>query len=194
MTKLVYSTLIGIMLGSMVLSRPMLAQDLKVVDSLKLEGLELQAHQDKKAVVLVFTSSHCSWALQYVDRLIELHKKYDSTQVQFVAINSNDTTLSQRDGVSRMRKIANYPFPYLKDNDQSVAKQLQIVKTPEVLVLVPGEKGFDIFYRGKIDDNPVDAKAVKNPFLQNAIDAALEGKELEKNRTMPNGCSIKWMD
>ncbi len=194
MTKLVYSTLVGIMLGTLVLSRPILAQDLEKVDNFRLEGIELKSMANKKAIVLVFTSSHCSWALQYVDRLIDLHKNYDSTKVSFIAINSNDTTLSVRDGAVRMREIAKYPFPYLKDKDQSVARLLKVTKTPEALVLIPADKGFKILYRGKIDDNPVDAEAVTDPYLKKAIDAALAGKKPEKASTMPNGCPIKQME
>jgi peroxiredoxin len=201
MTKLVYSTLIGVFIGILAISSPVLAQELKVVDNFSFKKankktIALKDFQDHKAVVVVFTSSHCSWALQYVDRLIEMHGEFDSSKVAFLAINSNDPTLSGRDSETRMAKIAKYPFPYLKDKDQSVAKLFEVSKTPEAFVLIPQkeEKNFLMVYRGKIDDNPVDASLVKKSFLKDAIQATLKGEKPEIESTMPNGCGIKWIE
>ncbi|MEL6845724.1 MAG: redoxin domain-containing protein, partial [Bacteroidota bacterium] len=135
-----------------------------------------------------------SWATQYIGRLQKLHERYAEKNVSFIAINSNDPTLSQRDAEARMHKIAKYKFPYLKDKDQSIARMFGITKNPEAVVLIPTEEGFKMIYRGKIDDNPLDATMVENAYLNLAIQSALSETELETETTTPNGCSIKWIE
>ncbi|MEL7339415.1 MAG: thioredoxin family protein [Bacteroidota bacterium] len=199
MTKLLYTGLIGLTIGVLIWGKPLQAQDLTMVEEFSLrtpEGdtIKLSDFQDQKAVVVVFTSSHCSWATQYIQRLQKLHERYGEKNVSFIAINSNDPTLSQRDAEARMHKIAKYKFPYLKDKDQAVAKMFGITKNPEAVVLIPGEEGFKMIYRGKIDDNPLDATVVNKAYLELAIQAAIAGTELETESTPPNGCSIKWIE
>ena len=198
MTKIAYSTMIGLFIGFSLFWRPAVAQDLDTVDNFVLvkgeKEVALADFRDQKVVVVVFTSSHCSWATQYVDRLHDMHKAFVDSSVAFIAINSNDPTLSQRDAEARMAKFAPFPFPYLKDKDQEVAKMFKITKNPEVVVLTPLTKGFDVIYRGKIDDNPLDASMVKQSFLTEAIRMGLKGEAPEESSTTPNGCSIKWMD
>ncbi|MEM6343486.1 MAG: redoxin domain-containing protein [Bacteroidota bacterium] len=199
MTKLLYSSLMGLAIGVLILGRPLSAQELTVVEDFSLSApdsqvVKLSDYQDQKAIVVVFTSSHCSWATQYIERLQKLHKRYAEQNVSFIAINSNDPTLSQRDAEARMQKIAKYDFPYLKDKDQAVARLFEITKNPEAVVLIPAEEGFQMVYRGKIDDNPLDASMVKNAFLDLAIQAAIAGEDPETETTIPNGCSIKWIE
>lgn len=199
MTKLLYSTLMGLAIGVLILGRPLSAQDLSTVEDFSLtdpagKTVKLTDYQAQKAVVVVFTSSHCSWATQYIERLQKLHQRYGEQKVSFIAINSNDPTLSQRDTEARMQKIAKYAFPYLKDKDQAIARMFGITKNPEAVVLIPTEEGFKMIYRGKIDDNPLDASMVKNAFLDLAIQAALAEGEPETDTTVPNGCSIKWIE
>jgi len=199
MTKLLYSTLMGLAIGILILGRPLSAQELSVVEDFSLstpdsQVVKLSDYQDQKAVVVVFTSSHCSWATQYIDRLQKLHKRYGEQDVSFIAINSNDPTLSQRDTEARMQKIAKYAFPYLKDKDQAIAQMFGITKNPEAVVLIPVDDGFQMVYRGKIDDNPLDATMVQNAFLDLAIQSVLAGEDPETDATVPNGCSIKWIE
>jgi peroxiredoxin len=173
------------------------AQSPEMVDNLSFadpgfETRQLSAYNGKKAIVIVFTSSNCSWATKYEERLRALRDSFDSQGVQFLAINSNDPTMSELDAVARMRQANPYNFPYVKDEDQHLAKALKVTKNPEVVVLAPRAGRFAVLYRGKIDDNPLDPALVKHNYLQNALKALLAGKSPEAAGTPPSGCNIKW--
>lgn len=155
--------------------------------------IDLDSLRKFKLVVVIFTSSHCSWALQYQERLNQLYEDYKDKSVAFLAINSNDPSMSARDSASRMRDISDYKFPYIKDQDQKIAKMFGATKNPEVFVIQPREKGFAIVYQGKIDDNPLSAKMVTKSSLKEAIQLTLNGKTPPEARTQPRGCEIRWI-
>lgn len=158
-----------------------------------MDEVSLSDFASQKAVVVVFTSSHCAWATKYQERLVELHKAYEAKGVSFLAVNSNDPSINQVEQLSRMAKLSPYPFPYLKDADQSVAKLLGATRNPEAILLVPQDGEFKVMYRGKIDDNPIDAGRVKQRFLANAIDCLLDGKPVTSSPTSATGCNIQWI-
>ena len=92
-----------------------------------------------------------------------------------------------------MKEIAQekqFPFVYLRDQDQSVAKKYDAVCTPELFVI--DGKGV-ICYHGGIDDNWQEPKKVKEPFLKNALEAVLAGQSVTKPTPHAMGCSIKWV-
>ena len=196
MSKAVVSSFLGVCIGLVLALQPLMAQ--KTISNFTLDNsdqekkVNLSDFKDNKAVVVVFTSSHCAWATKYEERLKKLHESFKDKNVSFIAINSNDATMSQRDAVARMREITPYPFPYLKDSDQKVAKQLGATKNPEAIVLIPRQGVFQVAYRGKIDDNPLDEKLVKHDYLSDAIVSVIEGKKPEIASTTISGCNIKW--
>ena len=149
--------------------------------------------QDKKAIVVVFTSSDCAFSMKYQERINSLHDTYQNDQVAFVAINSNDPTLNSEDAAKRMRIQMPYKFPYIKDASQKVAESLEASRNPEAFVLVPrASGGFEIAYRGQIDDNPLDPSFVENHYLKNAIEAVINNEVPAIKETEPTGCNIKW--
>ena len=156
--------------------------------------ISLDSFTKKKMVVMVFTSSHCSYAIQYQERLNKLYQNYKDKDVVFIAVNSNDPTLSGRESASRMTEISDFEFPYVKDQDQSIARKLNASINPEAVILVPKEGKFKIGYRGKIDDNPLSESMVKNHFLKGAIDKLLAGEKPESMETEPTGCDITWIE
>ncbi|MDX2283510.1 MAG: redoxin domain-containing protein [Bacteroidia bacterium] len=157
------------------------------------EEVKLSALSGKKAVVVVFTSSNCVWATKYESRLESLYREFEPKQVAFLAINSNDSSLSALDASARMREVSPYPFPYLKDDTQRVAKLFGATRNPEAFVLIPRPgKGFEIAYQGKVDDNPLDAGMVRYNYLQEALQSVLAGKAPAVPETPASGCNIKW--
>ncbi len=170
-----------------------LSGDFKLSDS-NGQPVSLAKYRDQKAIVVVFTSSHCSWASKYEDRLKSIFQAYQGKGITFIAINSNDSSLSAFDAAARIRQDSPYPFPYLKDADQSVARLFKATKTPEVVVVTPSAGRFLIQYRGKIDDNPLDANSVRNNYLPNALDAILAGKKPTETETQASGCNITWLN
>lgn len=162
---------------------------LKNVDGKK---YKLSKIKNAKGYIVVFTCNHCPFAKAYEDRIIALHKKYESQGYPVVAINSNDKDVQPEDNYERMQEVAknkSYDFLYLYDDTQNVAKSFGATRTPHVFIL---DKSLTVKYIGAIDDNSENADAVKNRYVENAVDALLAGKAVEKTETKAVGCGIKW--
>lgn len=140
-----------------------------------------------KAFVLVFTCNHCPVAKAYEDKLVELGNTYQAKGVQFLAINTNPADMVPADSFPNMIKRAaekKFPFPYLYDERQEVAAAYGATNTPHVFVVSP--KGV-LLYEGSVDNRHKEPE-----YLSDALDAVLEGREIEKNSTAQFGCTIKW--
>lgn len=165
----------------------------QIVPNFTLENVTLANYAQKKAIVVVFTSSHCMFAKEYVGRLNQLNQQFSGQGVQFIAINSNDATLAPDDGAEKMRVISAYQFPYLKDNEQKVAKLFGAARTPEVFILKPEAGQFSVIFKGGIDDNPLDGSAAKNKYLENALTQILAtGKPTTPQAANGSSCGMKW--
>ena len=143
------------------------------------------------ATALVFTCNHCPFSQAYEPVLIDLANKYAKSGVRFVAINPNDPKVQPEDSFEKMKvraKEKEFPFDYLYDATQEVAKAYGAAKTPHVFLL--DAKG-NLVYRGRINDAKEQDK-VQAHDLSNAIDALLAGKDVETAETKAFGCSIKW--
>jgi len=155
---------------------------------------DLESFKDGKAVVLSFTCNHCPYAQAYEDRFIALAKEFTPKGISFAAINSNDDLHFPEDGFDQMKiraKEKKFPFPYLRDESQKVAKAYGAVCTPHIFVL---NHRWKLVYEGRIDDNWKDPNKVTSQDLRNAIEAVLAGKSVPQPNTNPMGCSIKWKD
>lgn len=143
--------------------------------------------KDKKLVVVVFTCNSCPVATDYQDRIIEFAKKH-AEQVGVVAINVNKVP---DDSLPKMKELAEkkkYPYPYLFDESQKIAKDYGALFTPEFFLLGPDRK---IAYMGGMDDNS-SAEAVKIKYLDAAVDAVLAGKKPETQESLARGCRIRF--
>ena len=88
-------------------------------------------------------------------------------------------------------KEKGFTFPYLIDADQSIYPQYGATKTPHVYILESTDRGPVVQYIGAIDDNYKDAALVKKKYVENAVDALLNGVPLDVTKTKAIGCSIK---
>lgn len=159
--------------------------------------VSLSDYQDEKGFVVVFTCNHCPYAKAYQDRLIEIDKKYKLLGYPVIAINSNDEKIVPEDSYAEMIKRAEeekFTFPYLRDADQKVALSYGAERTPHVYLLNREGKDLIVKYIGAIDDNYKDPSAVSHKYLENAIDALLEGKNPDPSFTKAIGCTIKMSD
>jgi peroxiredoxin len=148
---------------------------------------------DKKAVAVIFSCNHCPYVQAYEERMIEIQRDYAVKGVQVVAINSNETKNFPEDDFPHMVKRAKdrkFNFPYLRDEDQSIAKAYGPGKTPEVFLF---DQGLVLRYHGAIDDNYQDPAKVKRKYVREALDDMLAGKPLRTKETAAVGCSIKWL-
>jgi peroxiredoxin len=152
----------------------------------------LSDFSNKKILVIVFSCNHCPYVQAYEDRMIDFQREHAPKGVQLIAINSNETVHYPEDNFDEMVKRAKkkgFNFPYLRDDDQSVAEAFGATHTPEFFV-------FDhqrvLRYHGKMDDNYQSPTDVKVHYLRDAVDALLAGKDVKQPETYSIGCTIKW--
>lgn len=156
--------------------------------------VSLKDYKDAKGFIVIFTCNHCPFAKAYEDRIIALDKKYSKLGYPVIAINPNNPAKQPEDAFDRMKtraKEKNFTFPYLFDEGQRVFPQYGATKTPHVYLLQKTSKGNEVKYIGAIDDNSEDAKAVKEKYVENAVNALLGNKEISVKETKAIGCSIK---
>lgn len=146
----------------------------------------------KNAVGVIFSCNHCPYVLAWEDRLIQIQVDYTNAGVQLILINANDAVKYPADSLEKMQEQAQkkgYPFPYLHDETQEVARAYGAERTPEVFLF---DKDGRLAYHGAPDDNYADANAVNEHYLRNALDAVLAGTEPKIRETPAQGCTIKW--
>ena len=156
--------------------------------------VSLAEFKDAKGYLVIFTCNTCPYAIAYEDRIIALDKKYKTKGVPVIAINPNDPDLQPADDVQHMKKRAiekGFTFPYLVDEKQEIFPQYGATKTPHVYLLEKTKNGNVVRYIGTIDDNYSDASSVKTKYVENAVDAMLNGEEIPLTTTRAIGCSIK---
>jgi len=159
-----------------------------------LEGADGKRHDwdnvaDSKCVVVAFTCNSCPYARDVEDRLIELTKEFPASDMRLVAINVN---VVKDDSLAAMKQRAEekgFPYPYLHDPTQKIAKEFGAIKTPEFFVLDALGK---VVYMGALDDSP-DGKAVTKRYVADAVRAVLAGSKPETTETVPIGCRVRYV-
>jgi peroxiredoxin len=147
-----------------------------------------------KGFIVIFSCNHCPFVKAYEDRMIALHQKYESKGFPVIAINSNDPEVVPEDSFDKMIERAQqkkFPFVYLFDEGQKVYPLYGATRTPHVYILSKKANDLVVEYIGTIDDNYKDASAVKEKYVENAVDALLDGKKPTVTETKAVGCSIK---
>lgn len=156
--------------------------------------VSLADYPNAKGFIVIFTCNHCPYAVAYEDRIIALDKKYKDLGYPVIAINPNDPTVQPEDSMEMMKVRAQkkgFTFPYLLDEGQAIYPQYGATKTPHVFLLNK-ENGKNIVkYIGTIDDNYSDEKDVSTKYVENAVDALLNGKKVPLETTVAIGCTIK---
>lgn len=156
--------------------------------------VSLVDYKDAKGFIITFTCNTCPFAVMYEDRIQALNEKYAPKGYPVIAIMPNNIDVKPGDALPEMKKRAEekgFTFPYLMDQGQNVYPKFGATKTPHIYILEKTNKGNVVKYIGAIDDNHRDASAVKVKFVENAVDALLNGKEVERKETKAIGCSIK---
>lgn len=156
--------------------------------------VSLSDFDEAKGVLVVFTCNSCPYAVAYEDRIIALDKKYREKGVPVIAINPNNPKVQPKDSFEEMKKRAaekGFTFPYLLDEGQEIFPQYGAKRTPHCFLLEKTDKGHVVRYIGAVDDNYQDAAAVETTYVEDAIDAMLNGEEIKVENTKAIGCSIK---
>jgi peroxiredoxin len=143
-------------------------------------------------LVIVFTCNHCPYAIASEDRLISLQHDYRDKGVQLVLINPNDPDRYPADSMVMMiarSETKKFPFPYLQDENQDVARAYDAACTPDIFVFDRERK---LRYNGRIDDNWQEPHKVVRHELRIALDDLLADRDISIDITPSIGCSIKW--
>jgi peroxiredoxin len=146
------------------------------------------------ALLVAFICNHCPFVKHVADGLAEVAREYQAKGAAVVAINSNDARNYPADSPEQMVHEAEnrgYTFPYLYDEDQSVAKAYRAACTPDFYVFDKDQK---LVYRGQMDSSRPDSGIpVTGKDLRAALDAVLAGKPVPADQKPSIGCNIKWI-
>jgi len=170
-----------------------IAPDFTLIDTISDKMISLQSIKVKQATVIFFICNHCPFVIHVNEELVSIANAFQNKEISFVATSSNDVKNYPQDSPVLMKKNAeelNYPFPYLYDESQEVARAYDAACTPDIYVF---EKDLKLVYRGQIDDSrPENGVPVTGKDLRNALQNLLEGKKISTEQKPSIGCNIKW--
>src|SRR5215211_6182828 len=145
----------------------------------------LKSLAGKNGTVLIFVAVQCPVSNAYNERMQKLADDYKAKGIAVVGINSN--VAEDAAAVKAHAAEHKFTFPILKDPSNKIADKLGASVTPEAYFLDANNK---LLYHGRID-NSRNAAQIESNDLRNALDAALNGKPVEKTEAKAFGCSIK---
>ena len=146
-----------------------------------------------RGTVVMFICNHCPFVKHVADQLAALGRDYLPRGVGFAAISSNDVSTHPADSPEQMVREAEergYPFPYLYDETQDVAKAYRAACTPDFFVFDAERR---LVYRGQLDaSRPGNDVPVTGTDLRAALDAVVAGRDISAGQVPSIGCNIKW--
>ncbi len=162
-------------------------------DTISGKTVRLEEIASDKATVVMFICNHCPYVIHVNEEIVRLANDYIAKGIVFVAISSNDVVNYPQDGPEQMKKQAQklkYPFPYLYDESQNVARAFDAACTPDFYVF---DKDLKLIYRGRIDDSRPSSKTpLTGRDLRAALDAVISGLAVAEKQYPSGGCNIKW--
>ncbi len=169
------------------------AADFDLFDTVSSQPLSLRTLKSPLATVIMFICNHCPYVKYVQPELVRLARDYQPKGISFIAISSNDADAYPEDAPAKMAEVARewaYPFPYLYDATQDVARAYQAACTPDFYIF---DKDLRCAYRGQLDDaRPGQAHAPNGQDIRNALDNLLQGKPVNPEQKPSIGCNIKW--
>jgi peroxiredoxin len=162
-------------------------------DTVSGRSLTLDQLRGARGTVVMFICNHCPFVKHVNAELVRAARDYKPKGIAFVAISSNDVANYPDDSPERMKEAAlqlGYPFAYLYDATQDVAKAYQAACTPDFYLF---DASLACVYRGQFDDaRPGNGQPVNGKDLRAAMDALLAGKPIDPAQKPSVGCNIKW--
>ncbi|XP_044512197.1 uncharacterized protein LOC123230133 isoform X1 [Mangifera indica] len=158
---------------------------------------KLEDFEAYPALLVMFICNHCPFVRHLKKDFVKLANYYMEKGLAVVAISSNSVATHPQDGPEFMAeeaKLFNYPFPYLYDESQDVARDFGAVCTPEFfLYKKDGRRPFELVYHGQFDDSrPNNNLPVTGRDICGAIECVLSGQPVSSVQKRSVGCSIKW--
>jgi len=153
------------------------APNFHIKDTVSGNYYSLDDLKSDKATVIMFICNHCPYVIHVNPELVRIANEYRS--------KPEDSP----DKMSLVAKVLRFPFPYLYDKHQEVAKAYDAACTPDFYVF---DGDLKLAYRGRLDDSrPGNDISLTGEDLRSAIDDILDGKSIEKQYPSM-GCNIKW--
>ncbi|MBA2656871.1 MAG: thioredoxin family protein [Tatlockia sp.] len=178
---------------SVMLALGTIAPQFSLFDVVSGKMLGLKRSAKDKATVIMFICNHCPYVKHVNKELTRLANDYLSKDVNFIAISSNDIHNYPDDSPENMKINAqkeSYPFPYLFDETQEVAKAYQAACTPDFYVF---DSNYELVYRGQLDDSrPGNNIALTGNSIREVLDCMLLNKSVDPIQKPSLGCNIKW--
>lgn len=143
-------------------------------------------------LVISFACNHCPFVTGSDEVTRKTADEYLAKGIGFVAINSNSVNTNASDSFEQMIKrmeMNKFPWKYLRDESQEVAKAYGALRTPHFYVF---DKDRNLIYTGRGVDNPRDTDKMTTNDLEKALSEFVSGKPISNPVTNPIGCNVKW--
>lgn len=162
-------------------------------DTVSGNEISFQDIKGTNGTVVMFLCNHCPYVIHVNQELIRIANDYKEKGIGFVAISSNDAVKYTDDTPDKMKLIAKvlmYPFPYLYDESQDVARAYDAACTPDLYIFDADDQ---LYYRGRLDESrPGNDKPLTGKDMRLALDLLLRGEAPMTKQYPSAGCNIKW--
>lgn len=162
-------------------------------DTLTGKSFDFSKISNSKAHLICFICNHCPYVIHLLDHLSERFNQWHDQGISVLAISSNDAVKYPADEPLKMKELAEnrcFRFPYLYDEDQSVAKNYRAACTPDFYLF---DKNKKLFYRGQYDGSrPGNSEEVNGKDLNQAMNLLLNNQKAPSKQIPSLGCNIKW--
>ena len=169
------------------------APDFLLPDTVSGKQLSLDNIKGETATMIMFICNHCPFVKHVNTELVRLANEYKNKGIGFAAISSNDVINHPDDSPELMTQVAKqqkYPFPYLYDESQEIAKAYDAACTPDFFIY---DKDLRLVYRGQLDDSrPGNEIPVTGKDIRNALDCLKNNEPVPQDQRPSIGCNIKW--
>jgi peroxiredoxin len=165
------------------------APDFQLLDVLTGQQVSLAEVRGEVGTLVMFICNHCPYVRHVEQELRNLAADYQDSDIGIVAISANDAEAYPDDAPQYMAE-KEYPFPYLYDETQQVARSYQATCTPDFFLY---DDELRLVYRGQLDGSrPANDVEVTGEDLRNAMEALLLGHAVSPEQRPSMGCNIKW--
>lgn len=169
------------------------APHFSLTDTITGKTVSSDLYKGNLGLAVLFICNHCPYVKLIKKELVRYAADYMPKNIAVVAISSNDSENYPQDGPAKMKEDAEefgYPFPYLFDQTQEVAKAYKAACTPDLFLF---DEHLDLYYRGQFDSSrPKNDISPTGEDLRHATDAMLSGEEPPHEQIPSIGCNIKW--
>jgi thiol-disulfide isomerase/thioredoxin len=169
------------------------AFDFSLLNTVNNKLEKLNSLKGEKGTIIMFICNHCPFVIHVNPELVNIANDYQQKGIGFIAISSNDVVKYPQDGPELMKQHAKnneYPFPYLYDATQEVAKAYDAACTPDFFLF---NENLELVYRGQLDDSrPGNEIKLTGKDLRSALDCLLNNTAINELQKPSIGCNIKW--